>query len=83
MGGDPKGAPVARWPTRFQQSLEQLKGGDSREALEQGEWDKVVKQLEGALMLAGLWAPDETEGDWPGPANQRIAMGRRRVCTLR
>ena len=79
-----KGAPVARWPTRFQRSLEQLKDGDSREALERNERDKVVQQLGNALRLAGLWAPDQAEDGRSGPAiaHHRIAMGRR-LGTLR
>ena len=79
-----RNAPVTRWPTRFQRTLDGVEDKVFRSELEAKERGKVVRRLADFLAVTGLWRPEESGGSREGAelAQQRFAMGRR-LGTLR
>ena len=79
-----RNAPVPRWPTRFQRTLDGVGDGVFRSELEAKERRKIVAQLADFMAVTGLWGPEVSGENREGAelARQRFAMGRR-MGTLR
>ena len=81
--GVPATAPRMRWPTKLRKARESEAGPDAREAAEQKERERWVKQLIEELNAAGLPIVEQAEAALDPTAVMRLAAAGLRANTLR